>query len=258
MTRIPFSSLGGVALALLLFWLLALLVTPPEEEFDVVDVSMTMSMVEAPEPVQEETVESSAEPPPQVEATPPPQPEPLPLLESSIAMPEPELPPEPMEPLEFDASLPELAEVRPEPPPEPAPEPQPEPEPAPESTPEPAPTPDPSPSPTPPSTTPAPGPAAEEAAPAEQGPVDVGEITPTSRVPPEYPSRAQRRGLEGHVELQFLIRPDGSVDRSSIRVVESQPRNVFDSAAEQAVARWQFEPASGVRQARQRLEFQLR
>ncbi|MGL6251309.1 MAG: energy transducer TonB, partial [Billgrantia desiderata] len=77
-------------------------------------------------------------------------------------------------------------------------------------------------------------------------------------VPPEYPSRAQRRGLEGHVELQFLIRPDGSVDRSSIRVVESQPRNVFDSAAEQAVARWQFEPASGVRRARQRLEFQLR
>nr|WP_267957662.1 energy transducer TonB [Halomonas zhangzhouensis] len=238
--------MGGVALALLLFWLLALLVAPPEEKFDVIDASLTLSMVEAPEPVQEEVVEPSAEPPPpQAEATPPPQPEPLPPVESAIAMPEPELPPEPMEPLEFDASLPELAEARPEPPPEPAPQPRPEPEPAP------APSPQPSPS-------PAPSAAPAEPAPAEQGPVDVGEITPTNRVPPEYPSRAQRRGLEGHVELQFLIRPDGSVDRSSIRVVESQPRNVFDSAAEQAVARWQFEPANGVRRARQRLEFQLR
>ncbi|MCE8001509.1 energy transducer TonB [Billgrantia ethanolica] len=251
MTRIPLSSLGGVALALLLFWLLALLVAPPEEEFDVVDVSMTMSMVEAPEPVQEETIEPSAEPPPpQVEATPPPQPEPLPPLESSIAMPEPELPPEPMEPVELDATLPELAEAQPEPPPEPKPEPRPQLEPAPAPQPAPAPAAAPSAA--------QEGPVTEQAAPAESGPVDVGEIAPTSRVPPEYPSRAQRRGLEGHVELQFLIRPDGSVDRSSIRVVESQPRNVFDSAAEQAVARWQFEPASGVRRARQRLEFQLR
>ncbi|MEQ4539410.1 energy transducer TonB [Halomonas desiderata] len=255
MTRIPLSSLGGVALALLLFWLLALLVAPPEEEFDVVDVSMTMSMVEALEPVLEETIEPSAEPPPpQVEATPPPQPEPLPPLESSIAMPEPELPPEPMEPVELDATLPELAEAQPEPPPEPRPEPRPQPEPAPQPAPEPAPAPQPAPAPSAAQE----GPTTEQAAPAESGPVDVGEIAPTSRVPPEYPSRAQRRGLEGHVELQFLIRPDGSVDRSSIRVVESQPRNVFDSAAEQAVARWQFEPASGVRRARQRLEFQLR
>ncbi|MDX5377372.1 MAG: energy transducer TonB [Halomonas sp.] len=251
MTRIPFSSLGGVALALLLFWLLGLLVTPPEEEFDVIDENLTMTMVEAPD-VVEEVVEPVAEPPPpQVEATPPPQPEPLPPLESTIAMPEPEPPPEPVEPLELDTSLPELSEARPEPPPEPDPPPRPAPEPVPQPTPEPAPSPQPSPS-------SAPSAASAEPAPAEQGPVDVGQITPTNRVPPEYPSRAQRRGLEGHVELQFLIRPDGSVDRSSIRVVESQPRNVFDSAAEQAVARWQFEPASGIRRARQRLEFQLR
>nr|WP_275298140.1 energy transducer TonB [Halomonas campisalis] len=237
--------MGGVALALLLFWLLALLVTPPEEEFDVLDVSMSMSMVEAPEPVQEEVAEPSPEPPPQVEASPPPRPEPLPPLESPIAMPEPELPPEEMESPELDSRLPELSEARPEPPPEPAPEPPPEP------------AAEPSPSPSAPSAAQE-GPTTDQAAPAESGPVDVGEIAPTSRVPPEYPARAQRRGLEGHVELQFLIRPDGSVDRSSIRVVESQPRNVFDSAAEQAVARWQFEPASGVRRARQRLEFQLR
>ncbi|MBZ0331264.1 TonB family protein [Halomonas sp. ANAO-440] len=278
MIRISFSLLGGVALALLLFWLLALLVTPPEEEFEVLDAAMTMNMVEAPDTVQEEPVEpvepSVEPPPPQVEVSPPPQPESLPPRESAIAMPEPELPPEPMEPLEVDSSLPELAEIQPEPsperaaepPPEPAPEPPPEPAPEsppqPESIAEPVPEPSPraesSPSPPQPSAAPTPGPTPEQAAPAEQGPVDVGQIAPTSRVPPEYPSRAQRRGLEGHVELEFLIRPDGSIDRASIRVIESQPRNVFDSAAEQAVGRWQFEPASGVRRARQRLEFQLR
>ncbi len=251
MTRVPLSALGGAALALLLFWLLALLVSPPEESFDVLDVSMSLSMVEAPEPVQEEPVEPSAEPPPPVDASPPPPPpEPLPPLESPIAVPEPELPPEPVETVELDSSLPELAEVQPEPPPEPAPEPPPQLAPAPSSEPAPEPAPRPS---APSSAEPAP--AVDQA---EQGPVDVGRIAPTRRVPPEYPSRAQRRGLEGHVELQFLIRPDGSVDRSSLRVIESRPRNVFDSAAEQAVARWQFEPASGVRRARQRLEFQLR
>src|SRR5690606_21484707 len=119
-------------------------------------------------------------------------------------------------------------EVQPDPSLEPAPEPPPEP--APEPVPEPsAQT---SPEPVPAAEQGVPGEAvsaqtqAEQAAPADQGPVDVGKIAPTSRVPPEYPSRAQRRGLEGHVELQFLIRPDGSVDRSSIRVIEAQPRNV--------------------------------
>ncbi len=253
MTRLPLASLGGVALALLLFWLLALLVAPPQEEFDVLDASMTLTMVESPElPAQneqEEALEPSAEPPPpqQMEASPPPQPEPLPPLESPIAVPEPELPPEPAEPLELDTRLPELSEARPEPQPAPRPEPMPQPraEPAPAPS---APAPS---APTPSAPAPAPAPVA-------QGPVDVGELTPTNRVPPTYPARAQRRGLEGHVELQFLIRPDGSVDASSIRVIAAQPRDVFDAAAEQAVARWRFEPASGVRRARQRLEFQLR
>lgn len=257
MTRIPFSALGGIALALLLFWLLALLVTPPEEEFDVLEMSMTMSMVEVPEPIleeraeQEEMAEPSVEPPPQPEPPPQveasPQPEPPPPVESEIAMPEPEPEPEPV--------------------PEPPPEPEPEPEPIPEPEPTPAPMPDPQPSSSEPTLNPTyeptpameQAPSVEQAAPAEpQGPVDVGELAPTSRVPPEYPSRAQRRGLEGHVELQFLIRPDGSVDRSSIEVLAARPGNVFDKAAEQAVANWQFEPANGLRRAQQRLEFELR
>jgi protein TonB len=91
-----------------------------------------------------------------------------------------------------------------------------------------------------------------------EGPIDVGELPPLNQVPPEYPRRAQRRGLEGYVELAFLVAPDGRVDADSIRVVEARPGNVFDRAARQAVSQWRFEASGQLRRARQRLEFQLR
>lgn len=89
--------------------------------------------------------------------------------------------------------------------------------------------------------------------------MDVGSSArATRRVPPQYPSRALRRGQEGHVVVQFLIRPDGSVDSSSIEVIEARPRQVFEQAARRAIAGWRFESAQGMRRARQKLEFQLR
>lgn len=263
MTRIPVSALAGVAMALLLFWLLALLVSPPEPEIEVLEMSMPLTSVEAPEaePEAAEPPAEAAPPVPPEPVAPPPLPEPAPLAESPVALPEPELPPEAAEPLELDTTLPELSEV----PPEPQPEPEPEPRPEPESQPEPQPVPDPQPEPSPASEpqsseSPSEAASAEPAAgePANGEPVDVGQVAPTSRVPPEYPARAQRRGLEGHVELEFVIRTDGSVDPASIRVTSARPRNVFDDAARQAVSRWRFEPADGLRRARQRLEFQLR
>ncbi|MFY0992489.1 energy transducer TonB [Halomonas sp. C05BenzN] len=242
MIRRGLSALGGISLALLLFWLLALLVAPPEQEIEVLERPMPLSTIEAPEPVEEEVTEPSPEAaaPPEA-APPPPRPEPAPPMESPIALPEPELPPEAFAPLELDTSLPELTETLPAPDPQPQPDPAPSPEPAPESR-----------------SAATEASAEASAEPVNQAPVDVGRIAPTSRVPPEYPARAQRRGLEGHVELEFVIRPDGRVDASTIRVTDSRPRHVFDDAARQAVARWRFESAEGLRRARQRLEFQLR
>ena len=142
---------------------------------------------------------------------------------------------------------------------------EPMPEPTPEPTPEPAPMPQPA-----PVAEPVEAPGAEqirersvdeargESSVVDGGPVEVGEAVPLSRVPPGYPRRAQRRGLEGHVELEFLIRPDGSVDRASIRVLDARPRQVFEEAAEEAVGQWRFEADGRLRRARQRLEFQLR
>ena len=91
----------------------------------------------------------------------------------------------------------------------------------------------------------------------QASPRDVGQLQPASRVNPSYPMRARRRGLEGYVEVSFIIQPDGRVDTDSLRVIDADPANVFDRAVEEAVSRWRFPPADDVRRATQRIQFQL-
>ena len=250
MMRHALSMLGGIALAVGLFWMLALLVAPPEQQVDEPIMTMSMTMVEAPEVAPEQEAPPPA--PAQAAPAPPPMPTPAPapVATSTIALPEVELPDAPVEPVELESELPELTEAQPEP----TPQPQPAPEPAPEPSPEPAET-----------VAPPAEPAAaqRDAAPAAEPapsnePVSVWQVAPTNRVNPSYPPRAQRRGMEGFVEVEFVIRRNGSVDGGSIRVTNAQPRRVFEDAAREAIARWQFEPSQQLRRATQRIEFQLR
>lgn len=256
MIRHTVSFLVGITLAVGLFWLLALLVTPPESEPEEPLMTMTMSMVEAPEvaPEQEAPAPQPNQAAPQQAPPPMPTPEPPPVTDSAITLPEVELPDVPVEPVEMDNELPELSEITPEP--QPTPEPTPQPDPTPEPSPEPPAEPA-------PAATPTEAPAPREAAPVAEAPpsnepVSVGQVAPTNRVNPTYPTRAQRRGMEGFVEVEFIIRRDGSVDRSSIRVTNAQPRRVFEDAAQEAVAQWQFAGSQQIRRATQRIEFQLR
>ena len=250
MMRHALSMLGGIALAVGLFWMLALLVAPPEQQVDEPIMTMSMTMVEAPEVAPEQEAPPPA--PAQAAPAPPPMPTPAPapVATSTIALPEVELPDAPVEPVELESELPELTEAQPEP----TPQPQPAPEPAPEPSPEPAETAAPSPEPAAAQRDAAP---AAEPAPSNE-PVSVGQVAPTNRVNPSYPPRAQRRGMEGFVEVEFVIQRNGSVDGSSIRVINAQPRRVFEDAAREAIARWQFEPSQQLRRATQRIEFQLR
>ncbi|KJD20451.1 MAG: TonB family protein [Halomonas aquamarina] len=250
MMRHALSMLGGIALAVGLFWMLALLVAPPEQQVDEPIMTMSMTMVEAPEVAPEQEAPPPA--PAQAAPAPPPMPTPAPapVATSTIALPEVELPDAPVEPVELESELPELTEAQPKP----TPRPQPAPEPAPEPSPEPAETAAPSPEPAAAQRDAAP---AAEPAPSNE-PVSVGQVAPTNRVNPSYPPRAQRRGMEGFVEVEFVIQRNGSVDGSSIRVINAQPRRVFEDAAREAIARWQFEPSQQLRRATQRIEFQLR
>ncbi len=64
---------------------------------------------------------------------------------------------------------------------------------------------------------------------------------PTSKPPPEYPTRAVERELEGRVVLLVEVLPNGDVGR--IEVKESSGHAILDRAAIAAVRRWQFVPA---------------
>lgn len=78
--------------------------------------------------------------------------------------------------------------------------------------------------------------------------------------PARYPTAAMRARQEGWVVVSFTVDPDGTT--SDVKVIESQPRHVFDRAAMDAVERYRFNPAmkdgvavSSVKQ--QRIEFKL-
>ena len=56
-----------------------------------------------------------------------------------------------------------------------------------------------------------------------------------------YPARARAKELEGFVTLSLLIAETGKVLK--VKVIESDPADVFDSSAINAVKKWIFSPA---------------
>lgn len=77
---------------------------------------------------------------------------------------------------------------------------------------------------------------------------------------PQYPAEAAAKQIEGYVTVGFRVAADGSVE--DLRVIESQPPQIFDQAARRAVSRWNFGPAQGEEtrsdEQRLRLNFNLK
>ncbi|MGA0838728.1 MAG: energy transducer TonB [Pseudomonadales bacterium] len=67
-----------------------------------------------------------------------------------------------------------------------------------------------------------------------------GEYLPIVKVAPVYPRRAQTRGIEGYVLLEFFVTTTGAV--RDPRVVESKPPGIFDNAAMQAALKFKYKP----------------
>jgi TonB family protein len=59
-------------------------------------------------------------------------------------------------------------------------------------------------------------------------------------VAPAYPSEAMNRGISGWVEVSFTVNQSGVVE--NVRAANSDPKEIFDWAAVQAVEQWRFEP----------------
>jgi TonB family protein len=84
---------------------------------------------------------------------------------------------------------------------------------------------------------------------------------PILRLDPAYPREARARGVEGFVEVTFVITPAGRV--TDFRVIRSQPGRTFVDATRAAVSRWRFTaPQKGGKpvamRARQVIHFQLK
>lgn len=67
-----------------------------------------------------------------------------------------------------------------------------------------------------------------------------GEYLPIVKVAPVYPRRAQTRGIEGYVLLEFVVTRTGAV--RDPRVIESKPPGIFDRAAVNAALKFKYKP----------------
>jgi len=67
-----------------------------------------------------------------------------------------------------------------------------------------------------------------------------GDYLPIVKVAPVYPRRAQSRGIEGYVIVEFTVTKNGSV-RDPI-VIEANPEHIFDRAALDAALKFKYKP----------------
>jgi protein TonB len=67
-------------------------------------------------------------------------------------------------------------------------------------------------------------------------------LTTLVRIPPVYPMRARRRGIEGWVKVAFIVDEAGHVHDLSI--LEAEPPGLFEQSVKRCVAGWRFKPGT--------------
>jgi protein TonB len=77
---------------------------------------------------------------------------------------------------------------------------------------------------------------------AAAGPQEVSEadLTKLKAMELDYPSAALAKGIEGWVNLSYMVTAEGKV--TAVKVLDSSPRGVFDAAAARAMARVRYKP----------------
>ena len=103
-------------------------------------------------------------------------------------------------------------------------------------------------------------PAVGDAAPPQAAACFDHEVVPRLVVAPDYPYSARVSGQRGEVAVELTVGTDGAV--SDAVVLSSEPPQVFDQAALEAVRQWRFDPrtqacAPVAARVRQVLQFRL-
>jgi len=60
------------------------------------------------------------------------------------------------------------------------------------------------------------------------------------RMRPDWPYRAQQRGIEGVVQVKLMVNKDGSV--GEVIILNAQPEGVFEESVRKKVPMWKFRP----------------
>ena len=66
------------------------------------------------------------------------------------------------------------------------------------------------------------------------------DTVPLVRVAPRYSPRAQSRGIDGWVQLEFTITPQGTV--TDVKIIDAEPRGYFERSAKRAVQKYKYKP----------------
>jgi protein TonB len=67
-------------------------------------------------------------------------------------------------------------------------------------------------------------------------------LTTLVRIPPVYPMRARRRGIEGWVKVAFIVDEAGHVH--DITILKAEPPGLFEQSVKRCVAGWRFKPGT--------------
>ncbi len=67
-----------------------------------------------------------------------------------------------------------------------------------------------------------------------------GEILPIVAEPPQYPAGAAQRGIEGWALVEFTVSKEGLVAENSVRVIDAEPKEIFDRSSTRAAERFEF------------------
>lgn len=96
--------------------------------------------------------------------------------------------------------------------------------------------------------------------PGQQRASEAQRLRPISGRDPEFPIDARLDGIEGWVKFSYTIGREGEV--YDVKIVDTMPRNVFETAVRRAVRSWRFEPVrvngrAVEREMTQTIEFSL-
>ncbi|NQY21248.1 MAG: energy transducer TonB [Campylobacteraceae bacterium] len=85
--------------------------------------------------------------------------------------------------------------------------------------------------------------------------LDANSLQTLRKVNPRYPRRAKIKRLSGFVKLVFTISKEGNV--SNVRVLDSNPKKMFEKSSIKAIKRWKFKISNEKRDATITFNFRL-